>query len=218
MASTTVLLISSKQPHTNQIITALSKRYTVLVAYSGKEGMALAKEHAPRLIILDAAAMRTTGERVCRTLKQEFPHILIIHIHPGPRREAKSEAHTLLFPPLTARRLSNSVGRLIHAEEEISCGPFSMNVSRRILIAHGEETQLNPKQAALVEMFLRNPNQDLDRKTIMETVWKTDYIGDTRTLDVHIRWIRKVMEKRGAKPRYIKTVRGVGYRLEIPER
>ena len=216
MASATLLLISSKKGQEN-FITVLQKRYTVIAAFSGNQGAALAKEHCPRLIILDAVAMRTTGERICRVLKHQLPHLPIIHIHPGPRKDARSQANTLLFAPVTARRLVNSVGRLIHDEEEVICGPFSMNVSRRILIAHGQETQLTPKQAALVEMFLRNPGKVLDRKAIMERVWQTDYIGDTRTLDVHIRWIRKVMENSGRKSQYLQTVRGVGYQLVIPD-
>ena len=134
----------------------------------------------------------------------------------GPRKNARSQANTLLFSPVTARRLVNSVGRLLTDKEEvIGCGPFVMNVPRRILIAHGQETQLTPKQASLVELFLRNPDKTLDRKTIMETVWNTDYVGDTRTLDVHVRWIRKILEKDSKKPRYIKTVRGVGYQLVV---
>jgi len=216
MASTTVLLISSDGAKTQMLVAALAKRYRVVIAFSGKEGLALAKLQAPRIVILDAVSMRVTGERICRLLKHELSQTLLIHIHPGPRKEAKSQADTLLIAPVTARRLVNSVGRLLHQEEQvIGCGPFSLNVPRRILIAHGHETHLTPKQAALVALFLRHPGQTMDRKTIMETVWQTDYVGDTRTLDVHIRWIRKMLEKDSQKPRYLKTVRGVGYQLII---
>jgi DNA-binding response OmpR family regulator len=74
-----------------------------------------------------------------------------------------------------------------------------------------------PKQALLVETFFRHPGETLARKTLMEKVWNTDYIGDTRTLDVHIRWLRQAIEKDPGSPRYLLTVRGVGYRLEMPE-
>ncbi len=87
---------------------------------------------------------------------------------------------------------------------------------RRTLVAHGNETQLTPKQALLVETFLRHPRETLARKRLMEAVWDTEYMGDTRTLDVHIRWIRKAMEV-GGNPRYLMTVRGVGYRLDYPD-
>jgi DNA-binding response OmpR family regulator len=92
-----------------------------------------------------------------------------------------------------------------------------MDVSRRVLVANGQETQLTPKLAVLVEMFLKHPGETLDRKTLMVQVWDTDYLGDTRTLDVHVRWIRQAIEPDPGKPRYLKTIRGVGYRLDIPD-
>jgi DNA-binding response OmpR family regulator len=77
---------------------------------------------------------------------------------------------------------------------------------------------VTPKQAKLMEMFLRAPGQLLTRKAIIKYVWDTDYTGDTRTLDVHMSWLRSVVEADPRKPRYLKTVRGDGYRLDLPER
>ncbi|MCA9909541.1 MAG: winged helix-turn-helix domain-containing protein, partial [Anaerolineae bacterium] len=80
-----------------------------------------------------------------------------------------------------------------------------------------QETILTPKLSQLVEIFLRHPGQTLDRKLLMAQVWDTDYLGDTRTLDVHIRWFRRAVEDNPSKPLYLKTVRGIGYRLELPD-
>jgi DNA-binding response OmpR family regulator len=116
--------------------------------------------------------------------------------------------------------LINSIERLLPLAGDdgiLTCGPFSMDVSRRVLVANGQETQLTPKLAVLVEMFLNHPGETLDRKTLMVEVWDTDYLGDTRTLDVHVRWIRQAIEPEPGKPRYLKTIRGVGYRLDIPD-
>ena len=74
---------------------------------------------------------------------------------------------------------------------------------------------MTPKLVQLVETFFRHPDETLDRKMLMERVWNTSYLGDTRTLDVHVRWIRRAIEANPSKPRYLKTVRGVGYRLEV---
>jgi DNA-binding response OmpR family regulator len=170
------------------------------------------------VVVLDAISMRTPGDRLCHQLRDKLPGVPIIHLHPGPADGANSPADVLLFPPFTWRKVVNSVARLLDAggDEIITCGPFSMNVDRRILVAHGQETQLTPKQALLIETFLRHPGEVLDRKTLMEQVWDTDYMGDTRTLDVHIRWLRRALENGIDKPRYLKTVRGVGYQLDIP--
>ena len=75
---------------------------------------------------------------------------------------------------------------------------------------------MTPKQARLLEMFLRAPGVVLTRKAIIKHVWETDYTGDTRTLDVHVSWLRSVIEPNPRKPRYLKTLRGQGYRLDIP--
>ncbi len=78
------------------------------------------------------------------------------------------------------------------------------------------ERRLTPKLANLLEAFLLHPNEVVDRNWLMRTIWKTNYYGDTRTLDVHIRWIREVIEANPARPRILKTVRGMGYIFSIP--
>jgi DNA-binding response OmpR family regulator len=196
------------------LFNALARKYTVDVAGSGKEAFDTLQTLKPDIIILNAHSLRTTGERISRKIKDVMPDVPLIHL-PLNNTPAESAADVILAD-VTPRRLTNSVGRFVtnKREEVLTFGPFEMNVPRRILIAHGEEKQLTPKQAQLVGLFLRNPDQTIDRKRIMSEVWDTEYIGDTRTLDVHIRWLRKVMEVDSKKPRYLKTVRGVGYRLE----
>ncbi|MFW5748500.1 MAG: winged helix-turn-helix domain-containing protein [Chloroflexota bacterium] len=212
----TIVYIRHPRARDDGFLAALARRYTVQEAASGKQAIDNAAAAVPDAIVLDAASLRTTGERICRKLKQAMPDTPLIHIHPDHEKVGASPADVIMHKP-TPRRLVNSVGRLVTKKDEevIQCGPFSMNIPRRILIAHGKEIQLTPKQARLVEVFLRSPGETLDRKTLMSKVWETDYMGDTRTLDVHIRWVRRVMENGGSRPRYIKTVRGIGYRLEL---
>lgn len=214
-----VLFIGRVQSSQPAMIKNLEKRFQVSLAVSGKAGIEIAKEHKFQVIILDAASMRTPGDRVCRELREALPTIPLIHIHPGPKENARSIADVLLVQPFTPRKLTNAIERLLQAKVDdlISCGPFSMNRSRRVLMVGMQETQLTPKQALLVETFLTNPGMVLDRRTLMEKVWQTDYMGDTRTLDVHIRWIRQLIESDPSKPRYLRTVRGVGYRLDVSE-
>lgn len=212
--STTLVLIGSSSAFQS----ALEKQYVVLTERTGRAAIEHVEKQSINAIVLDAASLQSTGERICRQIKDIYEALPIIHIHPGPKAKANSVADVVLCLPLSTRRLMNSVGRLLHEahEEVLELGPFAMNVPRRILLVHGEETQLTPKQALLVELFMRHPGQTLDRKTIMEKVWETDYMGDTRTLDVHIRWLRKVMENGSKRPRYLKTIRGIGYKLVPP--
>lgn len=213
-----VLLIGSIGVKNESFLKTLQKRYTVFIASSGKQGLVLAQEHQPQVVILDAISMRTPGERVCHMLRKNLTGVPIVHLHPGAAADTSSPADVLFVAPFTWRKVMNCLQRILETDtdEILTCGPFSMNVGRRLLIAHGQETQLTPKQAQLIEVFLRHPGEVLDRKLLMEKVWDTDYLGDTRTLDVHIRWLREALDDGADKPRYLKTVRGVGYRLEIP--
>ena len=217
MEAARVLFIGRIQVNRSSIATALEKHYQVLIASSGKLGVDLVQQSPCQVVVLDAASLRTPGDRICLDLRHRLGKMPIIHIHPGPKNEAQSVADVVLYQPLTSRRLLSTVDRLLQSQNEatLTYGAFSVNLGRRVLIVGGQETQLTPKQSMLIEMFLRHPGEVLDRKTLMEKVWQTNYLGDTRTLDVHIRWIREAIEKDPGKPQYLRTVRGVGYCLEI---
>lgn len=220
MSAAMLLFIGRTPARAESYFSALQKRYDVRVASSASSAHTLLQKeaHNIELIVLDAVSLRTPGERMSRELKDAYPKIPLIHLYPG-KDSGDSVAEIVMVPPVTSRKLLNNVERLIGRTEDqlLNCGPFSMNLNRRILTAFGHETELSPKLADLVELFLRHPNEVLDRKRLMETIWQTDYLGDTRTLDVHIRWVRQALEGDGKFPRRLKTVRGVGYQLEIPE-
>lgn len=215
----TLLRIGSVRGKKPSYLAALEKEYSIRMAASGKQGLDALSE-IPALIIVDAASMGTPGTRICNRIRMCLPRVPVVHVHPGPQKTVSTAADVLLFAPVGARRMTRVLERLLHGseqDEEIDCGPFYMNVTRRILIVNGQETHLTPKQASLVAMFLRRPGEVIQRKRLMAEVWKTDYLGDTRTLDVHIRWIRQVIEEDSSKPMFLQTVRGVGYRLVVPE-
>ncbi len=218
MPSATILFIGRPVTRADSYFSALQKRYNVQVASSAKNAQAILEQGGIALTVLDAISMRTPGERMCRQLKTSFPKVPLIHLYPG-KPTAESLADIVMTASITSRKLISNIERLLGTakDELLDCGPFTMNLDRRILTAFGHETELTPKLADLMEFFLRHPNEVLDRRSLMETVWQTDYLGDTRTLDVHIRWIRRALEGDGKFPRRLKTVRGVGYKLEIPE-
>lgn len=202
---------------------ALKKRYEVTRVSSGQQALAISDGQPPDVVVVNAISLRTSGDRICRSLRQRFPQAILIHLRPDPpQKNAPHDADAVLVPSFTSRKLTNSIERLrqsqvqeIPTEEVIVCGEFVMDVTRRVLVARGQETPLTPKLARLVEQFFRNPGQILDRKALMQAVWQTDYVKDTRTLDVHVRWIRQALEVDPGKPCYLKTVRGVGYRLDV---
>ncbi|MFN8531762.1 MAG: response regulator transcription factor [Anaerolineae bacterium] len=218
-----IRVILIERPQKASFAEVLNKRYSVLSVASGKQAIAAARLETPvpAAIILDAISMKTSGERIARQLKAEIDTIPLIHLHTG-MEGISSPADTVIAAPVTSRKLMMAVSRLAGSSKPtpsdslLTCGPYAMNLTRRTLLVNGQETPLSPKLALLVEYFLRHPGETLDRKQLMEQVWQTDYLGDTRTLDVHIRWFRRAIETNPNKPSVLITVRKVGYRLEIP--
>lgn len=199
----------------------LQKHYQVHSARSGKQGIALVQEQQALAVIVDAVSLKSTGTRICNAVRRACPDVALVHIRPdshGKNGKETSSADVIFQGSVGIRALCNSINRFFDSDnpDVLRQGPFELDVQRRILVAHGKEHTLSPKRAALIELFLQNPNQTLDRKQLMQHVWDTDYVGDTRTLSVHIRYVRQLMEVDASQPLYIKTVRGVGYRLELP--
>jgi len=225
MHAAKVLLIQSARANGKSFAPALRKRYDLLLAYSGKQGLAMIQAATPDVVVVDAVSMRISGDRICRALRTHLPPgTPIIHIRPAAdmgEQTAPSSADVVLHPPFTWRKLINRIKPFVErynqkAGEVLQVGALSLNVSKRLLTVGAQENRLTPKLTSLAELFLRHPNATLDRETLIRTVWNTDYMGDTRTLDVHIRWLRELVEENPSRPRVITTVRGVGYRLVSP--
>ena len=214
-----VLLIESARFNGVSFAAALKRRYQVQIAHSGKQGLSMAQELRPDVIVLDSASLRTSGDRICARLRAYFDELPIIHIRAHDQAKSESPADVLLTLPFTPRKLINRIERFVVMPEGelIQAGPFALNLAQQTLTCPWSEKKLTPKLVSLMEAFMRSPNQTLERREIMQKVWNTDYMGDTRTLDVHIRWIRKIVEPNPRKPQYIVTVRGIGYRLALPD-
>ena len=99
--------------------------------------------------------------------------------------------------------------------KHLTCGPIELDLKQRWVTCGDKQTRLTPRLFTLMEAFMRNPGKVLMREELFRTLWETDYLGDTRSLDVHISWLRKAVEEDPRHPQYIKTERGIGYRLEV---
>jgi two-component system response regulator RegX3 len=99
------------------------------------------------------------------------------------------------------------------APATLEVGPVRMDVDRHVVTVNGDDTRLPLKEFELLEMFLRNPGRVLTRGQLIDRVWGSDYVGDTKTLDVHVKRLRAKIEPDPAAPNYLVTVRGLGYKL-----
>jgi DNA-binding response OmpR family regulator len=97
----------------------------------------------------------------------------------------------------------------------LQSGPISLDLDRRLVRCDEKEGHLTPRLTLLLKIFMHHPGEVLEREHLFRQVWNTEYTGDTRTLDVHISWLRQAIEMDPRKPRYLRTIRGVGYRLDV---
>jgi DNA-binding response OmpR family regulator len=223
MQEAVILLVEAKRADSDSMAQALTKAgYKLKTAHTGTAAYQLVQECTPDLVVFDASSMRSNGSRSCRRLRRELgKNIPIIHSRASNELEdPTAEADVYLAHPYTARKLLNRVRALLPADdingEVVRCGHITLFLSKPSVEVPGKsECRLTPKLANLLEEFVRHPNEIISRRQLMQNVWNTDYIGDTRTLDVHIRWMREIIEDDPAKPEILKTVRGKGYVFRI---
>lgn len=220
MCAASVLLIESGRASAPSFAPALEKKgYLVSVRHGLDEALELAAKKPPDVVVLDAASMLTRGTRMCRTARARLNGIPIILVAPpGTQADPASGASLTLVQPFTARKLLNRVARLLPSDDRdgLVVGPICLNLAQRRVKCMGRESRLTPKQARLLEVFMQNPGRLLSRQALIRQVWHTDYTGDTRTLDVHMSWLRRAVEPDPRHPQFLKTIRGVGYRLDVP--
>jgi len=224
MREATVLLVEGKRAGNDSLATALTKENLLVCQFhTGSAAYTWAKENEPDIVIFEASTMRSNGVRSCKRLRGILPNTPIIHCRKeGDLNDDTAEADVYLERPFTARKVMNRIKNLLPTDDwkqEIArAGDITFYPAKRSVDVNGQgEQRLTPKLTCLLDIFLRNPNQILAREKLMHDVWDTDFMGDTRTLDVHIRWMREVIEEDPAKPLLLKTVRGKGYIFNIPE-
>ena len=197
----------------------LKKGHSVIIAKTGRKAKETLSSFKPHVIVLDTAFSSTNGARTCTMLRATAPRIPLIYICEAGRVPPPSiRAEITLVHPFTIRKLSNRINRLLPSTDSptLQAGPITLILDKRSLVKNQREHRLTPKQAQLLELFMQRPGQVISRRELMNVVWETDFMDDTRTLDVHIRWVREAIEDNPSKPRYLTTIRGKGYKFAIP--
>ena len=214
----TILIIEGKHPDFPSFNISLQKKgFDVRAVKSGKEASDKLKEIAPDILVVNAASMRSSGTRICKNiheLDEKLPIILII----DPKREVSDDAATLVLRhPFTILKLTNRIKPLLPSDGNniLHIGAIRLDVDRKRVRSLGQNSRLTPRLLALLKALMEHPGEVVERKELFKKVWETEYTGDTRTLDVHISWLRKAIEPDPAKPKLLRTIRGVGYRLDL---
>jgi two-component system alkaline phosphatase synthesis response regulator PhoP len=232
-----VLVVDDEEPIVELIKFNLEKEgHQILTAFDGNTALDLALAQKPDVIVLDVMLPGRDGLEVCRLLRarnetaaipiilltakgEEFDKVLGLEL-------GADDYVTKPFSPreLTARvkarlRRRNSEN-LLAAKEingEIKAGGLVMRPEHHQVLLQGEAIDLTPKEFELLRHLMRSPGKVLKRDYLLDQVWGYDFAADTRTVDVHIRYLRQKIETDPANPKFIETVRGVGYRFKICE-
>jgi DNA-binding response OmpR family regulator len=199
--------------------------YQVATAADGESGVAVARAERPDLIILDLMLPGLDGFEVCRILRREMTAPILM-------LTAKTEevdkvvglelgADDYVTKPFSMRELLARVRALLRRAEApppeakvLTAGDLQVDLRRRQATWRGQALVLKPKEFDLLVFFLQNCGRAFTREQLLDQVWGYDFAGDTRTVDVHVSWLRQKIEDNPAKPTRLLTVRGVGYRFE----
>lgn len=214
-----ILLIESPRADRPSYMAGLSKKgYEVQTTPNGSSALELIDKVTPDAVVIDAASMRTSGKRICSAIHQKIKNTPIILILSEDHCQIDDIcADEVLFLPFTMQKLINRIKPYLNMNKgkTLNCGPIQLDKKERWVHCNGKRTRLTPRLFVLLETLMNEPGQIHMREDLFKKIWETDYLGDTRSLDVHISWLRKAVEEDPRNPQYIKTERGIGYRLEI---
>ncbi len=186
-----------------------------------KEALSHIKSQRPELVIFDSALWRGDCGRLCGRLRDTGVPVLVL-VEEGSTAADWTAGVAVLVRPFTSRKLVNCIQQMLpQADGDVlRLGDLSFYVQHRRVRKGTSDRRLTPMQARLLEVFMRHPGETLSRHYLIEQVWdwNTDDLNDTRTLDVHVRWLREIIEDDSTVPAYITTVRGVGYRFGVAEK
>lgn len=212
-----LLIESNRKPEICFSDKLIQKAYPVLRVENGGDGLKRLNDFLPEAIIVNAASLRTNGLRICSWYRNRLPEtpIILILAEDEPINGAEM-VDVVLHLPFTVQKLINRLRTFekTRKQELLVEGCLQLNLKTRMVSCGEKSAYLTPRLCRLLQAMLETPGTTIDREALFRKVWDTDYTEDTRTLDVHISWLRQAIEEDPKNPKVIKTMRGVGYLIE----
>ena len=222
-----ILIVEDEESFSDPLSYLLTKEgFEVAVAADGNEGLEEFDRGGADLILLDLMLPGMSGTEVCRQVRQRsnVPIIMLTAKDSEIDKVVGLElgADDYVTKPYSSRELVARVRAVLRRRGEpeeliastVAAGPVRMDVERHVVAVGGEQVNLPLKEFELLEMLLRNAGRVLTRGQLIDRVWGSDYVGDTKTLDVHVQRLRSKIEPDPSNPRHLVTVRGLGYKFE----
>ena len=224
---TKILVVEDEASFSDALAYLLGKEgFEVSIAESGPAAVAEFERNGADLILLDLMLPGLSGTEVCRQIrtKSQVPIIMLTAKDAEVDKVVGLElgADDYVTKPYSSRELVARVRAVLrrHGEEDqatdgiLSAGPVRIDVERHKVTINNEDVSFPLKEFELLEFLVRNSGRVLTRIQLIDRVWGSDYFGDTKTLDVHIKRLRSKIEKDPAEPEFIQTIRGLGYKFE----
>ena len=225
---TRVLVVEDEESFSDALSYMLRREgYEVEIAANGPDALTMFDRSGADLVLLDLMLPGLSGTEVCRELRTRS-HVPIIMV---TARDAEVDkvvglelgADDYVTKPFSSRELVARIRAVMRrgAEPEdlmtstVEAGPVRMDVERHVVSVDGQQVSMPLKEFDLLELLLRNAGRVLTRGQLIDRVWGADYVGDTKTLDVHVKRLRAKIEPDPANPKYLVTVRGLGYKFEV---
>ena len=224
---TRVLVVEDEESYSDALAYMLRKEgYEVTVAADGNTALTEFDRFGPDIVLLDLMLPGLPGTEVCRQIRQtsSVPVIMVSAKDDEVDKVVGLElgADDYVTKPYSSRELLARIRAVLRRGQDpdllpdtLEAGPVRMDVERHVVTVDGIEQRLPLKEFELLEMFLRNPGRVLTRGQLIDRVWGSDYFGDTKTLDVHVKRLRAKNVPEPAEPKYLTTVRGLGYKLDL---
>jgi two-component system response regulator RegX3 len=224
---TRVLVVEDEESYSDALAYMLRKEgFDVAVAGTGPDALSEFDRAGADIVLLDLMLPGLPGTEVCRRLRQvsAVPVIMVTAKDAEVDKVVGLElgADDYITKPYSPRELVARVRAVLRRGHDadplpptLEAGRVRMDVERHVVTVEGDEVRLPLKEFELLEIFLRNPGRVLTRGQLIDRVWGADYVGDTKTLDVHVKRLRAKIEPDPASPRYLVTVRGLGYKYDV---
>jgi DNA-binding response OmpR family regulator len=193
------------------------KEYLVEIVPTGSEAVRRLVEIDPDLVVVNAASLRSSGKRICNEIRDKAKNVpIVLIVSPEHSISGLPSANVVLELPFTSRKLLNRIAPLLPGDGKniLHVGFIRLDLELKRVRCKGREARLTPRLTHLLQVLLLHAGEAVERQKLFTEVWETQYTGDTRTLDVHISWLREALEEDPRRPQFLKTIRGVGYRLD----
>jgi len=229
MSGENILVVDDEEHIVELIKFNLEKNgYKVITATNGIEALKLVREEAPQLLLLDLMLPGMDGYDVCKEIRKDNS----ISSTPIVMLSAKGEeldkilglelgADDYITKPFSVRELLARVKAVLRRttvqiiEKSYKFGNIILDFEKHEVVKDGEKVELTLKEFELLEMLIKNKGRVITRNFLLDEIWGYEYVGETRTVDVHIRHLRQKIEADDKNPKYIETVRGIGYRFSM---